>query len=88
MNGSPALVPAAFVTVMLTGPAAFAGVVKTSWVPSVEIESGTRPTVSPIETVEPGVKAEPATVTTVPPPTGPSAGVAEISTGASAGAGR
>ena len=85
MKPSGALVPARFVTVTVTGPAAFAGVVKVRVVPVGSIESGTRPVVSPMLTVEPGRKPEPVSVTTVRPATGPSTGSIVASTGAPAG---
>ena len=88
MKPSGALVPAPFVTVTVTGPAALAGVVKVSDVPSSAMSSGSRPVVSPMVTVEPAVKPVPVIVTGVPPPTGPWSGSIVASAGASAGAGR
>ena len=80
-------VPVPFVTVTGTGPAAWAGVVNVSDVPSGAIVSGTIGSDPSTETVEPAEKPVPVTVTGVPPPAGPWAGVMPARTGAPTGAG-
>ena len=76
-----ALVPPRVVTVTPTGPRACAGVVNVSEVPSPAMLSGVIGAEPSTETVESARKPEPATVTVVPPPTGPCAGVRPVIAG-------
>ena len=85
MNVCGPEVPTAVVTVTGTGPAAWAGVTKVSDVPSPETAVGVIGAPPSTLTRESAVKAEPVSVTAVPPATGPSTGVMPVSVGAASG---
>jgi len=83
LNVCGPLVPAGVVTFTFTAPAAWAGVTNDSEVALLTFTNAAGTTTAPIVTdVLPGTKRLPVTVTLVPPPVGPDAGVRPVVVGA------
>ncbi len=83
LNVCGPLVPASVVTFTFTAPAAWAGVTNDSEVALLTFTCAAGTTTAPIVTdVLPGTKRLPVTVTLVPPPVGPDAGVRPVVVGA------
>jgi len=83
LNVCGPLVPAGVVTFTFTAPAAWAGVTNDSEVALLTFTCAAGTTTAPIVTdVLPGTKRLPVTVTLVPPPVGPDAGVRPVVVGA------